>query len=112
MAASTFSTHTFTRIPKSPALRKIIVADEGLFRSLVLARATQGPLVYAGAYGSNDIGGIGGIVAPGLARTRDSESSFARYRAVLSNWRLLVAGPAIGFQNAARSGLLVCVHRV
>src|SRR3981081_2329430 len=36
----------------------------------------------------------------------DTESSFARYKAVLSNWRLLVASLAIGFQNAARYGLL------
>jgi MFS transporter, OPA family, glycerol-3-phosphate transporter len=43
------------------------------------------------------------------AAAADSESSFARYRAVLSNWRLLVAGLAIGFQNAARYGLLVWV---
>lgn len=42
-------------------------------------------------------------------RAIDSESSFARYKAVLSNWRLLVAGLAIGFQNAARYGLLVWV---
>jgi MFS transporter, OPA family, glycerol-3-phosphate transporter len=39
----------------------------------------------------------------------ESESSFDRYKAVLSNWRLLVAGLAIGFQNAARYGLLVWV---
>ncbi len=32
-------------------------------------------------------------------RAIDSESSFARYKAVLSNWRLLVAGLAIGFQE-------------
>lgn len=39
----------------------------------------------------------------------DSESSFTRYKAVLSTWRLLIAGVAIGFQNAARYGLLVWV---
>jgi len=44
--------------------------------------------------------------APAVA---DSEGSLARYKAVLSNWRLLVAGLAIGFQNAARYGLLVWV---
>ncbi|MGY3588802.1 MFS transporter [Bradyrhizobium sp. USDA 4350] len=38
-----------------------------------------------------------------------NEGSLARYRAVLSNWRLLVAGVSIGFQNAARYGLLVWV---
>ncbi|MGY3493899.1 MFS family permease [Bradyrhizobium sp. USDA 4502] len=38
-----------------------------------------------------------------------NEGSLARYKAVLSNWRLLVAGVAIGFQNAARYGLLVWV---
>ncbi|WP_338693181.1 MFS transporter [Bradyrhizobium sp. 26S5] len=39
----------------------------------------------------------------------DDESSLSRYKAVLSTWRLLVAGVAIGFQNAARYGLLVWV---
>jgi MFS transporter, OPA family, glycerol-3-phosphate transporter len=39
----------------------------------------------------------------------ERESSFARYKAVLSTWRLLIAGVAIGFQNAARYGLLVWV---
>jgi MFS transporter, OPA family, glycerol-3-phosphate transporter len=43
------------------------------------------------------------------ADTADGESSFARYLAVLSNWRLMIAGLAIGFQNAARYGLLVWV---
>ena len=43
------------------------------------------------------------------ANVDDSESSLSRYKAVLSNWRLLVAGLAIGFQNAARYGLLVWV---
>jgi OPA family glycerol-3-phosphate transporter-like MFS transporter len=43
------------------------------------------------------------------ADAADGESSFARYMAVLSNWRLMVAGLAIGFQNAARYGLLVWV---
>lgn len=37
------------------------------------------------------------------------ETSWQRYRAVLSNWRLLLGGLAIGFQNAARYGLLVWV---
>jgi OPA family glycerol-3-phosphate transporter-like MFS transporter len=39
----------------------------------------------------------------------DGEGSFARYKAVLSNWRLVVASLSIGFQNAARYGLLVWV---
>lgn len=39
----------------------------------------------------------------------DDESSWQRYKAVLSNWRLLLGGLAIGFQNAARYGLLVWV---
>ncbi len=39
----------------------------------------------------------------------DDESSWARYKAVLSNWRLLLGGLAIGFQNSARYGLLVWV---
>lgn len=39
----------------------------------------------------------------------DGESSLTRYKAVLSNWRLLVAGLSIGFQNAARYGLLIWV---
>jgi MFS transporter, OPA family, glycerol-3-phosphate transporter len=43
------------------------------------------------------------------AATPDDEGSLARYRAVLANWRLLVASLSIGFQNAARYGLLVWV---
>lgn len=39
----------------------------------------------------------------------DDESSFERYKGVLKNWRLLVGGLAIGFQNAARYGLLIWV---
>ncbi|KQO61170.1 MFS transporter [Methylobacterium sp. Leaf87] len=42
-------------------------------------------------------------------RVADDESSWDRYKGVLSNWRLLVGGLAIGFQNAARYGLLVWV---
>ncbi|WP_051091263.1 MFS transporter [Methylopila sp. M107] len=37
------------------------------------------------------------------------ESSFQRYKAVLKNWRLSVAGLTIGFANAARYGLIVWV---
>ncbi len=37
------------------------------------------------------------------------ETSLQRYTAVLKNWRLLVASLSIGFQNAARYGLLVWV---
>jgi MFS transporter, OPA family, glycerol-3-phosphate transporter len=39
--------------------------------------------------------------------TARSESSISRYRAVLRNWRISISGIAIGFQNAARYGLLV-----
>lgn len=39
----------------------------------------------------------------------DQESSKARYQAVLANWRIWMGGLAIGFQNAARYGLLVWV---
>lgn len=39
----------------------------------------------------------------------DDETSFDRYKGVLKNWRLLVGGLAIGFQNAARYGLLIWV---
>lgn len=39
----------------------------------------------------------------------DQESSKERYKAVLSNWRIWMGGLAIGFQNAARYGLLVWV---
>ena len=38
-----------------------------------------------------------------------TESSGQRYKAVLSNWRIWMGGLAIGFQNAARYGLLVWV---
>ena len=34
----------------------------------------------------------------------DDESSWARYKAVLSNWRMQLGGLAIGFQNTARYG--------
>lgn len=37
------------------------------------------------------------------------ESSLDRYKAVLKTWRLIVAAFAIGFENAARYGLLVWV---
>lgn len=37
------------------------------------------------------------------------ESSLQRYRAVLSNGRIWIGGLAIGFQNAARYGLLIWV---
>jgi OPA family glycerol-3-phosphate transporter-like MFS transporter len=37
------------------------------------------------------------------------ESSWSRYKAVLSNPRLMIAALAIGFQNAARYGLIVWV---
>jgi len=39
----------------------------------------------------------------------DNETSWQRYKGVLSNWRLLLGSLAIGFQNAARYGLLVWV---
>lgn len=39
----------------------------------------------------------------------DEETSLQRYRAVLGNWRLLLGGIAIGFQNMARYGLLIWV---
>lgn len=48
-------------------------------------------------------------VKPAEAAAIDGESSFVRYKAVLSSWRLLVASLSIGFQNAARYGLLVWV---
>jgi OPA family glycerol-3-phosphate transporter-like MFS transporter len=43
------------------------------------------------------------------ARVADDETSWERYKGVLKNWRLLVGGLAIGFQNAARYGLLIWV---
>src|SRR5262249_50933941 len=43
------------------------------------------------------------------AAVADNEGSFARYKAVLLTWRLLVAGVSVGFQNAARYGLLIRV---
>lgn len=38
-----------------------------------------------------------------------TESSWSRYKAVLKNWRLDVAALSLGFQNAARYGLIVWV---
>lgn len=43
------------------------------------------------------------------ARVADDETSWQRYKGVLGNWRLIVGGLAIGFQNAARYGLLIWV---
>ena len=37
------------------------------------------------------------------------ETSWQRYKAVLSNWRLMLGSLAIGFQNSARYGLIVWV---
>lgn len=39
----------------------------------------------------------------------EGESSWSRYRAALTNGRLLLAGVAIGFQNSVRYGLLIWV---
>jgi OPA family glycerol-3-phosphate transporter-like MFS transporter/OPA family sugar phosphate sensor protein UhpC-like MFS transporter len=39
----------------------------------------------------------------------DHSTSWTRYKAVLSNWRLYATGLSIGFQNAARYALLVWV---
>lgn len=44
-----------------------------------------------------------------LSAADGAETSLERYRAVLSNWRLLLASFAIGFQNSARYGLLIWV---
>lgn len=41
--------------------------------------------------------------------TDAAETSMTRYAGVLKNWRLLLASLSIGFQNAARYGLLVWV---
>ncbi|AMP06832.1 MFS transporter [Collimonas pratensis] len=43
------------------------------------------------------------------AHDEQQESSWARYKAVLKNWRLIVAALSLGFQNAARYGLIVWV---
>ncbi|WP_066798430.1 MFS transporter [Sphingomonas soli] len=50
-----------------------------------------------------------GVEDENAAPVPDGETSWGRYKAVLSNWRLLLGGLAIGFQNAARYGLLVWV---
>lgn len=42
-------------------------------------------------------------------RGSETESSWTRYKAALTNRRLLLAGLAIGFQNAVRYGLLIWV---
>ena len=39
----------------------------------------------------------------------DHDSVWDRYRVVLGNWRIVVTGIAIGFQNSARYGLLIWV---
>lgn len=48
-------------------------------------------------------------VVASVSETVDTESSIQRYKAVLSNWRISVAGLTIGFANAARYGLIVWV---
>jgi OPA family glycerol-3-phosphate transporter-like MFS transporter len=45
----------------------------------------------------------------GTSPVVDDETSWSRYKGVLSNWRLILASLAIGFQNSARYGLLVWV---
>jgi len=45
----------------------------------------------------------------GVADGEPQESSWSRYKAVLSNPKLMIAALAIGFQNAARYGLIVWV---
>ena len=45
----------------------------------------------------------------GIADGEPQESSWSRYKAVLSNPKLMIAALAIGFQNAARYGLIVWV---
>jgi MFS transporter, OPA family, glycerol-3-phosphate transporter len=47
--------------------------------------------------------------ASDAAPANDSEGVFDRYRAVLSDWRFLLASLAIGFQSMARYGLLIWV---
>lgn len=47
--------------------------------------------------------------AASVGDTAAHESSWTRYKAVISNSKLLIAGLSIGFQNAARYGLIVWV---
>lgn len=51
---------------------------------------------------------VNGVDAKDEAENGD-ESSLERYKAVLKNWRIIVAGLSVGFENAARYGLLVWV---
>lgn len=44
-----------------------------------------------------------------LASPTEDDTVWDRYRVVLSNWRIVVTGFAIGFQNSARYGLLIWV---
>jgi OPA family glycerol-3-phosphate transporter-like MFS transporter len=62
-------------------------------------------------YKSPDTGvaDAGGAASGAHAETDAAESSWSRYKAVLRNPRLLIAGLSIGFQNAARYGLIVWV---
>lgn len=43
------------------------------------------------------------------AKSGQNESSWQRYKAVLKNWRLVVAACSLGFQNAARYGMIVWI---
>ncbi|MBA8876383.1 MFS transporter [Phyllobacterium myrsinacearum] len=68
----------------------------------LVARERPEDLGYASPHDDSIEGDETGEVA-------DDETSLERYKGVLKNWRLLVGGLAIGFQNAARYGLLVWV---
>jgi OPA family glycerol-3-phosphate transporter-like MFS transporter len=55
-----------------------------------------------------DTGAADEVAHPSSTSEAD-EGSTARYKAVISNWRLMIASLSIGFQNTARYGLLVWV---
>ncbi|WP_223851712.1 MFS transporter [Cupriavidus pauculus] len=56
-----------------------------------------------------DLGLKGPEQSAGGASEREYASSAARYKAVLSQWRLYVTALSIGFQNAARYALLIWI---
>ncbi|MCC6682572.1 MAG: MFS transporter [Phycisphaeraceae bacterium] len=53
----------------------------------------------------SDLSADGAMISAGDYR----ESSWRRYKGVLSNWRFMIASLAIGFQSIARYGLLIWV---
>ena len=87
-----------------------------IFRLPVILMLVGGVIFYFSTRERPSELGFDDIEDTGVSHAHDTnhasdgeETSFSRYIAVLKNWRLMIACVAIGFQNAARYGLLVWV---